>query len=155
MAKIFVNRPIDLSVERAWTAQNGSTKHTLVLISKLGETGPTTVPNVPITAMYGKLIKGNHSFIYLNPPSEFPAAGDDNRILGIFLNEECGYEVKEGEELFASSSIGGPDNSESKFGIYEEGTLLYVTTYMNRKPASYHKLTSNGWITLTPIEGTI
>ena len=158
MAKIFVNRSIDLAVERAWTAQNGATRTTLVLVSKVGSSGPT-IDKECYNGSIGKLAKGNHAFIYINPPSAHATPDEDSRVLGIFLNTECGFELKEGEEWFAGSSVGGPDNSESKFGVYEVGALVYVPTYMNRKPASYFKLTNEGWIKLTTVtnnaEGTV
>ena len=137
MAKIYSN--IELNLEQQgeiWIASNGSTRRTLVIINKINE----QKGNV-FRAKIGTLNKGNHSFIFLNEET-----GEDNRVLGLFLNTSYSYQVLEGNELFSNYSEGGQGNSCSKFGIYEIGTLLEVNTYKNRNTSSYYRLTDEGWV---------
>lgn len=61
------------------------------------------------------------------------------------MDNSYGYTVKAGKELFVNNSIGECGNSESKFGIYEVGTILKIHTYKNRNTPDYVKLTSEGW----------
>ena len=121
--------------ERAWSAKNGATRRELVIINKLGK---EINAGIGIDCRVGKLDKGNHSFLFINP-------GHDDRVLGVFLNNAYGYTVKEGEELWTASSIGGYGNSESRMGIYTVGTLIYNHTDKNRQTVSYYRLTDNGW----------
>jgi len=143
MAKIYSN--IELSLDQQgeiWSASNGATRRTLVLINKINEQ-----PGDFLRANLGTLDKGNHSFIFINEEK-----GEDNRVLGIFLNSAYGYQVLEGKELFSNYSSGGYGNSCSQFGIYKEGTLLEVNTYKNRNTPSYYRLTNNGWIEIPVYE---
>jgi hypothetical protein len=135
MAKVFFNQDFN-----NWSASNGATRRTLKVVSKL-----TTINedlSIPICCSLGTLDKGNHSFIFVNEPK----SNSDNRILGVFLNTSYGYSVHKGKELYSNNSVGGVGNSESKFGIYEVGTILEIDTYKNRQSASYMQLTENGWI---------
>lgn len=137
MAKIFSN--IELSLDQQgeiWSASNGATRRTLVVINKINEQ-----PGNYFRAKLGTLNKGNHSFIFLNEEK-----GNDDRVLGLFLNAEYGYEVLEGKELFSNYSQGGYGNSCSQFGIYEVGTLLEVASYKNRQTPGYFRLTETGWV---------
>jgi hypothetical protein len=137
MAKIYSN--VELSLDQQgeiWSAKNGATRRTLIVINKINEQ-----PGNYFRAKLGTLDKGNHSFIFINEEKE-----KDNRILGLFLNSDYGYRVLEGNEIFGNYSIGGPGNSCSQFGIYEAGTLLEVYTYKNRNTPSYYRLTDNGWV---------
>lgn len=79
-----------------------------------------------------------HSFIFLNPSSK------ESKILGLFLNNKCGYEADK-SAIFEASSIGGPKNSESKFGIYELGTVIKEESYGNRSGYHYSRLENDGW----------
>ena len=137
MAKVFFNQRLNFTIQgEIWRAKNGATRRDLKLINKV-----SSDKNVDfIEAQLGKLDKGNHSFIFINEPKK-----SDNRILGVFLNSEYAYDVVEGKEIFSNYSSGGPGNSCSQFGIYELGTLLKVHTYKNRRPASYYRLTEEGW----------
>jgi hypothetical protein len=121
------------SDEKAWSAKNGATRRELIVINKLGKEIETGVD-----CRIGKLDKGNHSFLFLNP-------GHDDRVLGVFLLNGYGYTVKEGEEVWTASSVGGYGNSESRIGIYSVGTLIYTHTYKNRRAGEYFRLTENGW----------
>ncbi len=126
--------------ERAWSAKNGATRRELIVVNKIGveiESGAD--------CRIGKLDKGNHSFLFINP-------GHDDRVLGVFLCGEYGYTVKEGEELWTSSSIGGYGNSESRIGIYGMGTLIYTHTYKNRQTGTYYRLTELGWVVVSAHE---
>lgn len=137
MAKIYSN--IELSLDQQgeiWSASNGATRRTLVVINKINEQ-----PGNYFRAKLGTLDKGNHSFIFINEEK-----GTDERILGLFLNSAYAYQVLEGKELFTNYSSGGYGNSCSQFGIYEVGTLLEVNTYKNRKTPLYYRLTKNGWV---------
>lgn len=137
MAKIYSN--IELSLDQQgeiWSASNGATRRTLVVINKINEQ-----PGNYFRAKLGTLDKGNHSFIFINEEER-----NDERVLGLFLNSEYGYQVLEGNELFTNYSLGGSGNSCSQFGIYEVGTLLEVNTYKNRNTPSYYRLTESGWI---------
>lgn len=136
MAKIHSNVELNLDQENEiWRAQNGATRRTLAVINKIKEQ-----PGTFFRAKLGTLNKGNHSFIFINEEKD-----NDDRIIGIFLNDYCGFTVLEGEELFGNCSTGGPGNSCSKFGIYKLGTLLEVHTYKYRRTPSYYRLTENGW----------
>lgn len=137
MAKIYSN--IELSLDQQgeiWSASNGATRRTLVVINKINEQ-----PGNYFRAKLGTLDKGKHSFIFINEEK-----GTDERILGLFLNSDYAYQVLEGKELFTNYSSGGSGNSCSQFGIYEVGTLLEVNTYKNRNTPSYYRLTESGWI---------
>jgi RecA/RadA recombinase len=137
MAKIYSN--IELSLDKQgeiWSACNGATRRTLVVINEINEQ-----PGVMFRAKLGTLNKGNHSFIFINEEK-----GTDERVLGIFLNNAYAYRVLEGKELFGTYSSGGYGNSCSRFGIYEVGALLEVNSYKNRNTPSYYRLTEGGWI---------
>lgn len=137
MAKIYSN--IELSLDQQgeiWSACNGATRRTLVVINKINEQ-----PGIMFRAKLGTLDKGNHSFIFINGEN-----GNDERILGLFLNSAYGYQVLEGKELFSNYSSGGYGNSCSQFGLYELGTLLEINTYKNRNTPSYYRLTESGWV---------
>jgi len=143
MAKIFCNINLDFSKEVMWEAQNGATRRTLVVINKCISDKETNT----FEAHLGYLDKGNHSFIFINAPKN-----NDNRILGLFLNDSYSYDVIEGTEIYSNYSLGGYGNSCSKFGIYTLGTILEVYTYKFRNTSSYFKLTENGWVNLKPYE---
>lgn len=143
MAKVFVNQTLDFSKEVLWEAQNGRTRRTLVVVNKI----PSELKVNQFEGQLGFLDKGNHSFIFINEPKS-----NDNRVLGLFLNNEYSYDLIEGHELYSSYSQGGYGNSCSKFGVYTLGTILEVHTYKNRNTPSYRKLTENGWEYLTPYE---
>lgn len=137
MAKIYSN--IELSLDQQgeiWSASNGATRRTLVVINKINDQ-----PGSYFRAKLGTLDKGNHSFIFINEENR-----NDERVLGLFLNSAYGYQVLEGNELFSNYSYGGYGNSCSQFGIYEIGTLLEVNTYKNRNTPSYYRLTETGWV---------
>jgi hypothetical protein len=137
MAKVFCNHPLTFSEEVVWEACNGATRTRLKLINKTSIRGQMAV----FAASIGTYENGRNSFIFLNPPKI-----GDNRILGLFLNAAYGFTVREGKELFSASSVGGYGNSESKFGVYEVGTLIEVHTYKDRRPSNFFKLTTDGWV---------
>lgn len=144
MAKIFCNTELDLSQENPWTAQNGKTRRTLVLINKL--VGQNLCTN-SFVAKIGTLDKGNHSFIFLNHQTNY-----DKRILGLYLNKTYGYSVHSGKELYSAKSIGGGGNCQSMMGIYTLGTVLEVHSYKFRQSPTYVKLTETGWVEVSPTE---
>lgn len=135
MATILINIAVKLVSGESWHACNGATRNHLILVNKTNIEGSFS----QIEAQVGFYEGNRKSLIFLTPKES------DKRVLGLFLNTECGYSVVRGKELFSASSVGGPKNSESQFGIYEVGAVLKVHTYANRKPASFFKLTSNGW----------
>lgn len=138
MAKIFFNLPIGKE-ERAWEVSNGATRTNLVLVNK---TGRECKADGYLIASIGFLNKGNHSFLFINPQT----GSNDPRTLGVFLNNRCGYRVVSGEELFSASSVGGPGNSESKFGVYSSGTVIASATYKMRDGENFWVLNAvNGW----------
>jgi hypothetical protein len=133
--------------EVLWTRKNGATRRTLSLINKSNIKGEHQVIE---GVSLGYLDKGNHSFIFINNEKN-----PNNKIVGIALCSDYGYRVVKGTELYTSSSVGGYGNSESRFGIYEVGTILAYDTYKSRRGELYYKLTPEGWIFLgydTPIE---
>ena len=139
MSKVFFNEKI----EKEWSAQNGAKRRTLLVANKLDK---TIEENKPIICRIGFLNKGNHSFIFVNE-DKFK---NETKVLGVFVNSSYGYSVVEKDspenaEIFTASSFGGYGNSESKIGIYKEGTLLKIHTYKNRTDPSFCKLTQNGW----------
>ena len=131
---IYFNQKLS-EEEKAWSAKNGATRRELVVINKLGI---EVESDSGVNCRIGKLDKGNHSFLFLNP-------GHDDRTLGVFLLNGYGYTVKEGQEVWTASSVGGYGNSVSRVGIYEVGALIYTHTYKNRKAGSYYRLTEKGW----------
>ena len=143
--KLFTNQEIQAAgktreSQKVWFAQNGATRRALVLINTTIQEGKILKVDI------GTLDKGNHSFIFLNPENK----SDPNRIVGLFLNKSYGYTVVEehsprNAEIYASSSIGGYGNSESKFGLYQVGTILAVHSYKHRQGDTYWKLTESGW----------
>lgn len=143
MAKIYSNIELSLDQQgKIWSATNGATRRTLVVINKINEQ-----PGIYFRAKLGTLDKGNHSFIFINEEKD-----NDERVLGLFLNYHYGYQVLEGKELFSNYSSGGYGNSCSQFGIYELGTLLEINTYKNRNTPSYYRLTESGWVNVPVYE---
>lgn len=132
---IWFNKKLP-ACERAWSAKNGATRRELVVINKLGR---EIEEDSGVDARIGKLDKGNHSFLFINP-------GHDDRVLGVFLCSEYGYTVRKGVEIWTSNSVGGYGNSESRIGIYEVGALIYTHTYKYRRTGQYYRLTENGWV---------
>lgn len=125
-----------------WSAQNGKTRTRLVVTESHKNKGKLIVEKDRnlVYATLAYLEKGKVCLILLcedNP--------QDNRIFGVFLNQDYGYTVLRGKEVFSASSVGGPANSESKMGIYEPGTLIKVFTYKHRTPPTYYLLTEEGW----------
>jgi hypothetical protein len=141
--KLIINQKLNFSENTPWSAKNGATRRTLLIINKLYP-GINQVNNElfldNIECSVGYLDKGNHSFIFINPPKK-----DDSRTVGLFLNSSYSYTLISGKELYSNSSSGGYGNSCSTFGLYEVGTVLKEHTYKNRKSASYYELTENGW----------
>lgn len=145
MAIIYINATVKLVSGESWHACNGATRNHLILVNKTEIEGIFS----QIEAQVGFYEGNRKSLIFLNPAKE-----SDKRILGLFLNTECGYSVVKGKELFSASSVGGPKNSESQFGIYELGSILEVHSYANRRPSRFFELTSNGWKSIEdPLEG--
>jgi hypothetical protein len=143
MAKIYSNIELNLAEQgEIWKECNGATRRTLVVINKISEKRGKC-----FRAKLGTLDKGRHSFIFINEER-----GVDNRILGIFLNDEYAYKLLEGEKLFSNYSLGGYGNSCSQFGIYGLGTLLEVNTYKNRNTPSFFRLTEDGWVEVPAYE---
>lgn len=141
MAKVWLSEKLNFENERIWTACNGATRRRLVVVNTLGAIGESV--NF-IEAQLGFLNKGNHSFIFINPPRK-----DDDRTLGLFLCRGYGYRVVEGEELFTASSVGGPKNSESRFGVYTPGTLIACASYGMRRGETFYRLDpEHGWLWL-------
>jgi hypothetical protein len=137
MAKIFCNYRLNFSEEIVWQACNGATRTRLKIINKTVLKGQMAV----FEASLGTYENARSSYLFLNP-----AKNGDNRVLGLFLNSEYGFTLREGRELFAASSVGGYGNSESRMGIYEMGALIEVHTYKNRRPSTFFKLTETGWV---------
>jgi hypothetical protein len=137
--KVIFNRSLnfDRLKERIWSAQNGATRRTLVVVSKLKLQAEDAQS---IFAQVGWLDKGNHSFIFLNPERK-----DSRKIVGLFLCSGYGYSVVKGTELYTASSVGGYGNSESRFGLYEPGTIIAESSYKNRQGEDYYRLTSDRW----------
>ena len=131
---IFCNQELESNGNgQIWSAKNGATRRTLVVISKIPFSG-----NV-IQGKLGFLQKGNHAFIFINE-------GESRENYGLFLNSSYGYTLLEGEEIFGDSSAGGYGNSCSRFGIYRIGALIKAHTYKNRHTPSFSRLTETGWV---------
>ncbi len=128
MPTIYFNHKLEGN-ETIWDASNGATRQNLFVINKMGK---DFLLSEKVVCSVGFLDKGKHSFIFLNPPK-----GGDNRILGVFLCASYGYRLVKGKALYENSSVGGSGNSESKFGIYELGTILAED--------SFWELTLEGW----------
>jgi len=135
--RILINATSSLNYgeEKIWSAKNGATRRTLILVDKIG-----IEENSPIKGELGYLDKGNHSFIFLNKEKKF-----SDKIIGIFLCSEYGYRVVSGKEIYSAYSQGGYGNSESKFGIYEVGTIIAADSYKSRNGETFYKLTPMGW----------
>lgn len=135
--------------EQVWVAQNGATRRTLVVINKTGMEIPA---NQPFRCQLGFLNKGNHSFIFINPPRK-----GDNRTMGVFLNTAQGFDVinKYGAEaekdgvVFSASSVGGYGNSESRMAVIRPGFFVAENSYKNRRGYYYWRFDpEEGWIDL-------
>jgi hypothetical protein len=137
--KVIFNRTLDFEpeTEQIWSAQNGATRRTLVLISTLRLEAKDVQG---VFARVGWLDKGNHSFIFLNPEKS-----QSKRIVGLYLCSGYGYVVIRGKELYTASSVGGYGNSESRFGLYEPGTIIAESSYKNRQGRDYYRLTAEKW----------
>jgi hypothetical protein len=122
MAKIFCNYRLSFSEEIVWQACNGATRQRLKVINKTALKGQMAV----FEASIGTYENARSSYLFLNP-----AKNGDTRVLGMFLNADYGFTLREGKELFSASSVGGYGNSESRMGIYEVGALVEVHTYKN------------------------
>lgn len=136
---IYFNLELDFSIEQTWAAANGATRRVLRLINKTAAESNTSQINGDISY----LDKDRVSFIFINP-----ARKEDDKIVGVFLCNTYGYDVVSGRELYSNSSIGGPGNSCSKFGIYELGTVIEEFSYKNRMPSAFYKLTGSGWVNI-------
>jgi hypothetical protein len=101
MAKVYLNKEVELNREKIWMARNGATRRNLVLINKLKKEGKRK----KLLSKVGFFEKGKHSFIFLNPSNK------QDKIIGIFLNSKYGYSLKRGDMIFEASSIGGYGNS--------------------------------------------
>lgn len=138
--KVYFNETINLDDgEQVWSAKNGAKRRTLVLINKTGVKGRVNC----LEAQVSVFEKGNHSFIFLNPPK-----AEDNRIKGIYLNSYCGYDVvypKDYKPPFEACSVGGPGNKMSQFGVYDVGVIIKEYSYKHRAGETYYKLTESGW----------
>jgi len=137
MATIFINRAIGPGDHNLWRRSNGARRRKLAVIVcgfKISE--ETTM----LKGSLSRLELGKFSIICINKNDN-----GDERVLGIFLNDSCGYSVIEGRELYGASSPGGYGNSRSQFGIYVVGTLVEVYTYKHRNQPSYFRLTNSGW----------
>lgn len=144
MATVFLNQSVGVADgEPVWSAKNGATRTHLKLI----DSGAIRETETKFKCSIGTLNKGNHSFIFLNPPK-----ANDNRVLGVFLNSSYSFKLVEGKELFRADSEGGYGNSCSSFGVYEVGALLKVHTYKFRKSPSYYRLTESGWLEVPDYE---
>lgn len=126
-----------------WEAKNGATRNHLKIISEI-TTCPTSKPLFSTRAQLNFFIKNNSAFIIVanGTTDNTPCAN-----VGIFMvgRGGYGYKVKTGAELFTASSIGGPGNSESKFGIYLPGTIIAVNSFNNRDGEQYYALSTTGW----------
>jgi hypothetical protein len=137
MATIFCNIILNFSEEVIWEACNGATRTRLKLINKTNLEGRMN----SFVASIGTYENGRNSFIFLNPPKN-----GDTRVLGLFLNSDYGFTLREGKELFSASSVGGYGNSESRVSVLELGALVEVHTYKDRRPSTFFKLTNDGWV---------
>jgi len=99
--KIYFSRKLNFcdENERLWTAKNGATRRSLVIVNKLSLQEETN----EILGKVGYLDKGNHSFIFLNSVSTYDH-DQDPRIVGIYLCSGYGYTLVEGKELLKEKS---------------------------------------------------
>lgn len=138
--KVFFNFKLP-SKERAWEANNGATRRTLVIVNKMCREIPS---RELVDCRLGFLNKGNHSFVFV---FDNPGKPGDDRVMGVFMDRGYGLRVHRGKEVFSACSTGGPQNSESTFGIYEAGTILALDSYASRQGESFVKLDPvKGWI---------
>ena len=147
MAKIYLSSHIEMKEGEVWHVSNGATRNHLILVNKTSEVGGGVKE---LHAQVGFYEGNRKSLIFLNEPRV-----GDTRVLGIFLNTSCGYELIAGEELFAASSVGGPKNSESRFGVYTVGSVIRENSYANRSPASFWELSVEGWVRIADPEPDI
>jgi hypothetical protein len=143
MAKIYFNKSLSFKQNELWYATNGATRNILILEHQL-----QSAPVGEVSEIRAKIAL-HHSgktyrVILLDEDIK------DERILGIFLNKYCGYDIVEGtgEEIWSMTSTGGAGNSQSKIGIYTPGTILQVYSYKHRQGEDYYELTEQGWIYL-------
>lgn len=153
---IFFNRPVqfDPDLLYQWSAQNGQTRRKIAL----------SVEDLPAKQMSDRLYSAvmdihtketDHASVLCiraNPLYfESAFAGNLDQTLGIFLNQDCGYHLAKGQEIWVASSLGGPKNSESRIGLYQVGSVIIESTYANRRIPAVYELTRQGWTKLPEI----
>ena len=134
MAKVYCNCSLKNGEKKE--LKNGATKRTLCLVNK---SGIDIEYNVPFNADLGFLNKGNHSFVFINPPKKM-----DDRVLFIIMNGGYGLHFHGGTPLFYEISEGGYGNSKSSLAVLSVGTIVEYETYKNRHTPSFDELTETG-----------
>lgn len=140
MAKIFCNTTLKSGEKRE--LQNGATRRTLVLINKSGR---DIEANISFNADLGFLNKGNHSFVFINPPKK-----KDDRTLFIIMNNGYRLHFHRGTPIFHEISEGGYGNSKSTLAVLPIGTILEYESYKNRNTPNFDELTETGIIEIPP-----
>jgi len=125
-----------------WYSNNGRTRQHLIFRLGRDFVWDSDKATSELRGELSPFTKGKHTYLFLNK------ARKKNRVLGVFLCSSYGYTVVKGKELFTDISVGGYGNSESRFGVYEVGTVIEKHTYKNRTPATYYELKNNGWAEL-------
>lgn len=140
---IFTN--FDLNVEEKCELKNGATRTTLVAINK---TNDKIVGFKPFNGKLGTLKKGNHFFVFINK-------GFDSRNLFVFMDGGYGYTFHHKKPIAVDYSTGGYGNSESTLAILEEGTLIELHSYKNRRESRWLRCTDRGFVSVSNEEATL
>ena len=141
MAKVFIFRGFS-GTGRVWNAKNGATRRELVfIVNEKDFPEDIEVPeDHPVIGKVGFLDKGNHSFVFLNKSEK------DDTVIGIFKNADEGDIIfPKDKVIFQAESHGGYGGRWSTLAVVKEGAFVEVTTYKNRRPSTYYRLTPNGW----------
>ena len=135
---MFITNQTISADERGWSAQNGATRTTLLVVNKTGKEIESNKFYTDISV--GVLEKGNHSFVFLNQKE------DDPRDRVLFLNMEYGFTAYDSngteiKPLFKGESVGGYGNSRSMFAVYPGHQDMYFEeyTYKNRNDPNWKR----------------
>lgn len=147
--RIFVNR--DICKDDKKELKNGATKRTLVVINK---TGQDIKDNEAFEGVVGTLNKGNHSFVFLNKPTE--KSRKNNRTIFVLIDGNYGVKIKDENKIkFINTSVGGQGNSKSTIAVIEGETLIENYSYKNRSSSWYRKTDLEKGFVEIPIEDVI
>ena len=143
MAKVILNNYIDfVDAEQIFYCCCGANRRRLKIINNTGEKITKHVINASIAWKDYNLT----SYIFLNKTKT-----ESSKTIGLFAYNGYGFTVYPEDKIIYKST------SESmRCGciilIAKLSCIVKVHSFKNRSPATYYKLTPNGWIEYDPVE---